>query len=139
MNWLQRSLHEDFPISQVLVAFAAVVLVRMFLERLLESGQVFSYGKDFYETLVEHVHYFLFRVSLLLVLALLVRIFIRLPLAKSLRLVVLCSPLIWLPPLQRRTGSVAYRRAHLARDANPNQRPHDDHHEVHVVPLTREA
>jgi 4-hydroxybenzoate polyprenyltransferase len=80
------------------ISLLCIVVIRTILERLLESGHVFSYGTDFYDTIAEHAHYIIFWICLFTAIGFLLKIFMKLSIGQSFNVAVICSPLILTVP-----------------------------------------
>lgn len=89
----------DVPIDNVFKALTFIIIIRTFFEILLGNKHSFEFNPDFYINIIAYIHIYISWLCLFLTISLLIKLFLKMKFSEALKIVLIFSPLILIPPL----------------------------------------
>lgn len=90
---------KKIPLDNIFRTLTFIIIIRTFLEMLLEKPHSFRFSPDFYMNIIGYIHIYIFWLSVFLTVAILAKLFLKLRVVEALKLILVFSPLILIPPL----------------------------------------
>lgn len=95
---IANSLKKKDPIDSLFRTLTFIIIIRIFFEMLLGKNHSFKYDPDFYTNLIGYIHMYIFWLYFFLTISILIAISLKLKYTESLKLILLFSPIILIPP-----------------------------------------
>ncbi|MEW6067838.1 MAG: UbiA family prenyltransferase [Nitrospirota bacterium] len=97
--FIASSVKKKTSIDHVFKTLTFMVIIRVFLEMLLEGSHSLKFSPDFYTNIIGYLHMYLFSLSLFFTVSIPAAVYLELKYSEALTLASLFSPLILIPPI----------------------------------------
>ena len=96
---VSRFIEKETHLDSVFKTLTFIIIIRVFLEMLLERRHSLRFSPDYYVNLIGYIHMYVFWLCVFSAIIILAVAILRLKYMEALRLVLLFSPLILIPPI----------------------------------------